>query len=79
MVVKKSSKKTVVKKTTPKPTCCGNCRSWGRNDSSGFYFLGFVGALIYYMSVATGFWSVVLGLVQAIVWPAMVVLHILGL
>ncbi|MEK7569878.1 MAG: hypothetical protein AAB515_00320 [Patescibacteria group bacterium] len=33
------------------------------------YGLGFVGAVIYYISVANGFWEGVLGILQAIVWP----------
>jgi len=41
------------------------------------YFLGVVGALIYYLSQATGFWSGVLGVLKAIIWPTMVVLNLL--
>jgi hypothetical protein len=37
------------------------------------YFLGFVGAAIYFVSKATGFWFSVLGLVKAVVWPAFLV------
>ncbi|HDR53810.1 MAG TPA: hypothetical protein ENN60_04065 [archaeon] len=36
----------------------------------GFYGIGFLGALIYYLSTATGFW---MGVLKAIVWPAFVV------
>ena len=83
MAAKKSSKKRSTKKASSKPatstSCAGSCGSWGKKDSGCFYFLGFLGAFIYYMSIATGFWSVVLGFVKALVWPAMVVMHILGL
>lgn len=41
--------------------------------SSGFYFLGFVGSAIYFVSHATGFWDGVLGLLKSIVWPAFLV------
>ena len=34
-----------------------------------FYFAGFIGAAIYYISTATGFWNGVLGFLKAIVWP----------
>jgi len=34
------------------------------------YGLGFIGALVYYISTAHGFWDAVWGIVQAIVWPA---------
>ena len=37
------------------------------------YGLGFIGAAVYYVSTATGFWMGVLGVLKAIVWPAFVV------
>ncbi len=37
------------------------------------YGLGFIGAVIYFIIHATGFWSGVLGVVKAIVWPAIMV------
>jgi len=37
------------------------------------YGLGFIGAAIYYISHATGFWNGVLGLLKAMVWPAFLV------
>lgn len=43
------------------------------NKTSGFYFLGFLGAAIYFMSHANGFWDGVLGLLKALVWPAFLV------
>ncbi len=45
----------------------------------GIYGLGFLGAAIYYISTATGFWNGVLGILKAIVWPVFVVLKILGM
>jgi hypothetical protein len=39
------------------------------------YGLGFVGAAIYYISQATGFWMGVLGFLKAIVWPVFLVYH----
>lgn len=41
------------------------------------YGLGLVGAAVYYISVATGFWMGVLGFLKAIVWPAFVVYELL--
>ena len=35
----------------------------------GIYFLAFLGALIYYLQVADGFWRVVLAFLKAVVWP----------
>jgi len=59
----------------------GCCKGHNMACGSGgcFYFLGFIGAVIYYMQQATGFWSIVLGILKAIVWPVFVVLKILGL
>ena len=37
------------------------------------YGLGFIGAAIYFISTAGGFWEGVLGLLKAIVWPAFLV------
>lgn len=45
----------------------------GHGAASGAYGLGFVGALVYYIQNAETFWMGVLGLLKAIVWPAMVV------
>jgi hypothetical protein len=44
----------------------------------GFYFLGFVGAAVYYIRAADSFGTGVLGFLKAIVWPALLVYHALG-
>jgi hypothetical protein len=41
------------------------------------YGLGFIGAVIYFISVSTGFWMGVLGFLKAIVWPAFLVYEVL--
>lgn len=41
--------------------------------AGGFYFLAFIGAAIYFVDKANGFWEVVLALLQAVVWPAFLV------
>lgn len=43
------------------------------------YFFGFIGAAIYFIQNAAGFWWGVLGFLKAIVWPVFVVYKILGL
>lgn len=43
------------------------------------YGLGFIGAVIYYIQTANGFWDGVLGFLQAIVWPAFLVYELLVL
>jgi hypothetical protein len=42
-----------------------------------FYFLGLIGAAIYYISTAVSFWMGVLGFLKAIVWPVFLVLGLL--
>lgn len=37
------------------------------------YGMGFIGAVIYYISHATGFWMGLLGFLKAIFWPAFLV------
>jgi hypothetical protein len=43
------------------------------HGGSGVYGLGFIGAAVYYISQATGFWMGVLGFLKALVWPAFLV------
>jgi hypothetical protein len=48
--------------------------------SSGFVlFVAYVGAAIYFVHQASGFWAVILALLKAIVWPAYVLYHVLQL
>ncbi len=49
------------------------CNIRGEQSSSAVYGLGFVGALVYYIANAESFWIGVLGVLKAIVWPAMIV------
>ena len=50
-----------------------------RDGPWGFFFLlAYIGAAIYFVSISDGsFWGVILGLLQAIVWPAYVVYNAL--
>ena len=50
-----------------------------RDGPWGFVFLlAYIGAAIYFVSDSNGtFWGVILGLLQAIVWPAYVVYEVL--
>ena len=45
----------------------------GNGSASAVYGLGFIGAAIYFISTATGLWMGVLGVLKAIVWPAVLV------
>jgi len=41
--------------------------------SGCFYFLGFIGTVVYYIGAATSFWMGVVGFLKALVWPAFLV------
>lgn len=45
----------------------------------GAYFLGMIGAAVYYLHVSYGFWDSIVALLKALVWPAYLVYHVLGL
>lgn len=44
----------------------------------GFYFLGFIGAAVYFISQASGFWLGVVGFLKALVWPAFLIYELLA-
>ena len=49
----------------------------GAGGGNAVYGLGLIGALVYYIQVADGFWGVVLGILKAVVWPAFLVYDVL--
>lgn len=49
-------------------------RSNNAPASSAVYGLGLIGAAIYFIGGATGFWMGVLGFLKAIVWPVFLVM-----
>jgi len=57
---------------------CGCGRSNACGTGGAVYGLGFIGAAIYYISQATGFWAGVLGFLKAMVWPVFLVHKLLG-
>jgi len=68
-----------------KKECCTDlisasncCSTKGYGACAGTaYTLGFIGALVYYISTATTFWIGVLGFLKAIVWPGFVVFELM--
>lgn len=52
-------------------------RKMSSGSSSAVYGLGFVGALIYFIQHATGFWIGVLGILKAMVWPVILIYKLL--
>lgn len=68
--------------TTTSSTCtcdCGRHHKSRRSNNAGnaVYSLGMLGALVYYIATASGFWVGVLGVLKAIVWPAFVVYELM--
>lgn len=45
--------------------------------SGSLYGLGWIGAVVYYLSHATGFWDGVWGILKSLVWPAILVYKLL--
>jgi hypothetical protein len=52
-------------------------RAYRSGGGNAVYALGLIGALFYYIRAADGFWDGVLGVLQALVWPAFLVYHVL--
>ena len=45
----------------------------------GIYGMAFIGGVVFYIQHATSFWAGVLGILKAIVWPAVLMYKILEL
>lgn len=55
-------------------------RNYDHTASGGIiYGLGFIGAAIFYIKTATGFWAGVLGILKAFIWPAILVYKLLSM
>ena len=64
----------MAKKKKSKMSCGGM-----HERCNAVYGLGLIGALVYYISTATGFWNGVWGILKALVWPAFLVFELLKL
>lgn len=47
-----------------------------KGGGSAIYGMGLIGAAVYFLSHAGGFWPGVLGLLKALVWPAILVYEV---
>lgn len=55
-------------------------KKWKKGSMGGqVYGLGIIGAAVYYLHTTVGFWPSVVALLKALVWPAFLVYHLLGL
>jgi hypothetical protein len=55
-------------------------RRWHNRGGSGgnlVWFLGMIGAMVFYIQQAHGFWGVVVAVLKALVWPAFLVYELL--
>lgn len=59
-----------------------NCFSHHKNDGGmmgGAYGLAFIGAAVYFINNADGFWMIVLAVLKAIIWPAFLIYKVFTL
>ncbi|MCL5094353.1 MAG: hypothetical protein M1355_04445 [Patescibacteria group bacterium] len=72
----------MAEKATTTEECKVNTKAQVNNAGAAggaVYGLGFIGALVYFIQHATSFWNGVLGILKALVWPALLVYQVLGL
>jgi hypothetical protein len=55
---------------------CGTRKPSG-SQCNMLWFLGMIGAAIYFIGNAEGFWAGVLGFLKALIWPVFVVMKLL--
>lgn len=63
--------------TSPKPEH-SRVRNIYRGGGDAVYGLGLIGALIFYIEHATTVGMGLLGILKAIVWPALLMYHVVG-
>ncbi len=74
--MKRTAKRRSTKNAKIMPVCVKpNIRFGGCGGA--VYGLGFLGALIYYLTTATSVWVGLIGIVKAILWPAFVVFELM--
>jgi hypothetical protein len=76
--VRSFDKENAMTTETPAPKPQTIIKNIYRNGGDAVYGLGLIGALIYYIQHATTFVMGLLGVLKAIVWPAMVIYRVLA-
>ncbi len=65
-----------------------DCKEWkhhhhhghrGGGMGGGIYGMAFIGAAVYFVQHSATFWMGVLGILKAIIWPAMIIYKVLGI
>lgn len=56
-----------------KLVCREDFRPCGHGNGGAIYGLGFIGAAIYYVTTSASVWEAIVGLLKAVVWPAILV------
>ena len=60
--------------------CCPTTKQGvGHGTVGGMYGLAFVGAAVYFIGQADGFWMGVLGFLKAVVWPALLIYKVFAM
>lgn len=63
--------------------CCDKVyvKNWNQSGGAwgGVYFLGIIGAAVYFLQSTIGFWPGVVAILKAIVWPAFLVYNVFQL
>jgi len=60
-------------KTNKKDCGCGHKHHGHAASGGAVYGLGLIGAAVYFIQQADSFWMGLLGILKAIIWPAMLV------
>ena len=50
----------------------------GAGPWGGIYFLAFIGAAVYFVQHSIGLWGALLGILKALVWPAIIMYQVLA-
>lgn len=65
------------KDSSTKSAMVCKCKNYHASQNS-VYGLGFIGALVYFLQHASTFQAGIIGLLKAIIWPALFVYKLLG-
>lgn len=60
-----------------KKSWVGKCCGQGSGGCGAVYGIGFLGALVYFVTTAPDFWGILIGIVKSIFWPGVVVYGVL--